>query len=68
MGCKLLEREEVPAPPRRVFEGVVDEGDSRWRYKQGLLVVYIRYLPDKPKRPAHELPWAEVWVPDDARR
>lgn len=67
MGCKLIEREEVPPPPRRAFDGVVDEGDQRWRFKAGLLVVYIRYLPDKQQRPG-QLPWSELWVPEDARR
>lgn len=67
MPCKLLEREEVPPPPRRAFEGVVDEEDQRWRFKQGLLTIYIRYLPKKQWRDG-QLPWAELWVADDARR
>ena len=67
MACKLLEREQVPPPPHRAFNGVVDEGDQRWRFKQGLLTVYIRYVPDKQQKPG-QLPWAELWVPEDARR
>lgn len=67
MGCKLLERDEVPPPPRRAFDGVVDEDDCRWRFKQGLLVLFVRYLPGKRQR-AGELPWAELWTPEDARR
>jgi hypothetical protein len=65
MACKLLEREEVPPPPRRAFEGVVDDGAHRWRFKQGLLTIYIRYE-EKP-RPG-QLPWAAMWSQVDARR
>jgi hypothetical protein len=67
MACRLLEREEVPPPPHRTFNGVIDEGDQRWRYRQGLLVAYIRYVPKKLQRDG-QLPWSELWVPEDARR
>jgi hypothetical protein len=67
MVCKLLERAEVPPSPRRAFDGVVDEGDRRWRFKAGLLTHYIRYVPDKLQRPG-VLPWCELWSADDARR
>lgn len=65
--CKRLEREAVPPPPRRAFEGVVDEGDQRWRFRQGLLVGYFRYIPEKEQQ-GGQLPWSEMWTPDDARR
>jgi hypothetical protein len=67
MTCKQLEREEVPPPPRRAFEGVVDDGDRRWRFKQGLLVRYVRYIPEAKQR-AGQLPWSEHWGAEDARR
>lgn len=67
MACKLLEREQVPPPPHRAFDGVVDDGDQRWRFKQGLLVTYIRYAPKKQWRDG-QLPWTELWTSDDARR
>lgn len=67
MACKLLERDEVPDPPHRVFNGVVDEKDCRWRFQQGLLIRFFRYLPDRKQRRGL-LPWAELWVPEDARR
>jgi len=67
MPCKLLEREQVPPSPRRAFEGVVDEGLQRWRFKQGLLTIYIRYVPEDKRRPG-QLPWEEFWSQDDARR
>jgi hypothetical protein len=65
MACKLLEREQVPPPPRRAFEGIVDEGDRRWRFRQGLLVRYVRY---DPKARVGQLPWSEFWDPEDAGR
>lgn len=65
MACKLLKRDEVPDPPYRVLNGVVDEGLIRWRYKDGLLVTYIHYLEEADRRP-DELPWAEFWGAEDA--
>ncbi len=67
MACKLLTREEVPEPPRRVLNGVVDEGLDRWRYRDGLLVTYIHYLEEADRRP-DQLPWAKLWDGEDGRR
>jgi hypothetical protein len=64
MACKVLERDDVPHPPQRIFHGVVDEGDCRWRYEQGLLTHFIRYA---AKTRAGELPWVEYWGADHAR-
>ena len=67
MPCKLLERDQVPAPPTRVLNGAVDEGDQRWRFRDGLLTIYIRYLPED-ERTRGELPWVEMWSGDDVWR
>jgi hypothetical protein len=65
MACKLLERDEVPDPPTRVLNGTVDEDAQRWRFKDGLLILYIRYV-EEPEPGV--LPWAEMWSESDARR
>ena len=67
MACKILERDQVPDPPHRVLNGVVDKGLDRWRFKQGLLTIYIHYIPEN-KRNRRELPWAEMWSADDVWR
>lgn len=64
--CTLLERDQVPDPPTRVLNGTVDADLARWRFRDGLLVLYIRYLDEAKQRPGM-LPWAEFWgAPDYA--
>jgi hypothetical protein len=67
MACVIVDRVDVPEPPHRVLNGVIDEDDKRWRFKDGLLVAYIRYTDPKTWKP-DELPWAAMWSQDDARR
>ena len=66
MGCKLLDREQVPEPPHRVLNGVVDEGLRRWRFKNSLLTAYYLYVADPI--PKNVFPWKEMWSAEDGRR
>lgn len=66
MKCKLLERDEVPDPPHRVLNGVVDKGLQRWRFRNSLLVAYFLYVADPV--PDGVFPWKEMWSAEDGRR
>lgn len=65
--CRKLTRKEVPTPPRRVRDGVVDQDGQRWRFDQkGKLSTYIVYdgawLADKEN--LTRFPWVALWVPE----
>jgi hypothetical protein len=66
MACKFLERDQVPEPPHRVLNGVVDKGLQRWRFKNSLLQAYFLYVGDPI--PEGVFPWKEMWSIEDGRR
>ncbi len=65
--CEKLSRAEVPTPPRRTRDDVVDDGLHRWRFdKRGRLTVYIQYRPDwrDADGNAVKFPWERLWTLD----
>ena len=42
-GATWVDPDQIPAPPRIEQDGVVDEANQRWRFKDGKIVTYIRY-------------------------
>ena len=55
-----LLRKDVPPWPSRVQDGAVDDGPHRWRFKNGKLVVYIRYREGRGKGEGR--PWEALWL------